>query len=265
MSQEIVVNLDFWSKPPWSDGKGKYRLGLKPIQIEDWFDVSIDEELRKHKEDLLNNSYETVVRATNCSLEAQELLTKHIQSNNLYKDPIASMSLSVPDDLCIIESSGDQRLLAASVCSPSYWNLKEKIGEPLRAIHKPVKTLNEKIGNPIERFISNAPIGKPFKRENWFIHGDTKRMHLESEKYPKGNVSEWVIRSERETLCRYDKKYSLFAINVRFQKLSFIHNFDDAKESLKNSLLNLDKEELIYFGGQLKLDSILSYLNSSET
>ena len=116
MSQEIVVNLDFWSKPPWSDGKGKYRLGLKPIQIEDWFDVSIDEELRKHKENLLNNSYETVVRATNCSLEAQELLTKHIQSNNLYKDPIASMSLSVPDDLCIIESSGDQRLLAESVC-----------------------------------------------------------------------------------------------------------------------------------------------------
>ena len=85
MSQEIVVNLDFWSKPPWSDGKGKYRLGLKPIQIEDWFDVSIDEELRKHKEDLLNNSYETVVRATNCSLEAQELiLYRPISATRLY-------------------------------------------------------------------------------------------------------------------------------------------------------------------------------------
>ena len=39
----------------------------------------------------------------------------------------------------------------------------------------------------------------------------------------------------------------------------------DIDFELKNSLLNLDKEELIYFGGQLKLDSILSYLNSSKT
>ena len=90
-------------------------------------------------------------------------------------------------------------------------------------------------------------------------------MHLESEKFPTGKVSEWIIRSERETLCRYDKKYSLFAINVRFQKLSFIDKFNDAKESLKNSLLRLDKDELAYFGGQLKLDLILSYLDSLET
>ena len=264
MSQELVVNLNFWSNPPWSDGKGKYRLGLKPIEIEKWFEAEIDEELKQHKEKLFENSYESVVRATKDSMEAQKLLTQHIASNNEYRDPIASMSLSVPDDLCIIESDGQQRLLAASVCSPSYWNLKEKIGEPLRVIHKPVKTLNEKIGNPIERFISNAPVGTPFKRENWFIHGDSQRMHLESEGFPKGDISEWVIRSERETLCRYDEKYSLFAINVRFQKLSFINNFCEAKESLKESLLKLDKDEIFYFGGQTKLDLILSYLESSE-
>ena len=49
MSQELVVNLNFWSNPPWSDAKGKYRLGLKPIKTQDWFDTSIDEELKKHK------------------------------------------------------------------------------------------------------------------------------------------------------------------------------------------------------------------------
>ena len=90
-------------------------------------------------------------------------------------------------------------------------------------------------------------------------------MHLKSEKFPSGQVSEWIIRSERETLCRYDDKYSLFAINVRFQKLSFINEFNDAKESLKNSLLLLDKDEVAYFGGQLKLDLILSYLDSLKT
>ena len=74
-----------------------------------------------------------------------------------YLDLIADISLKVPDDLCIIECSGEQRLIAASICSPSYWNIKSKIGKSLREIHKPVKSLNEKIGNPIEKFISNAP------------------------------------------------------------------------------------------------------------
>jgi|TARA_B100001094_G_scaffold95353_1_gene91349 hypothetical protein len=261
MSQELTVNTNFWSKPPWADLKGKYRLGLKPIELSEWFDTSIGKELKQHKKQLLQDSYETVIKTTEDSLEAQELLTSHIRSNSEYSDPIASMSLSVPDDLCIIESSGEQRLLAASVCSPSYWNLKEKIGEPLRAIHEPVKTLNEKIGNPIEKFIKNAPVGKPFKRENWFIHGDSTRMHLESESFPKGEVQEWIIRSERETLCRYDEKYSLFAINVRFQKLSYVNDFLEAKETLKQSLLKLDDDEITYFGGQLKLDLILSYLD----
>ena len=58
---------------------------------------------------------------------------------------IANISLSVPDDLCVIESHGNQRLIAASVCSPSYWDLTKKIGKSLRDIHKPVKTLNKKL------------------------------------------------------------------------------------------------------------------------
>ena len=48
-------------------------------------------------------------------------------------------------------------------------------------------------------------------------------------------------------------------------QICFIDKFNDAKESLKNSLLRLDKDELTYFGGQLKLDLILSYLDSLKT
>ena len=91
MSQELVVNLNFWSNPPWSDGKGKYRLGLKPIEIEKWFEAEIDEELKQHKEKLFENSYESVVRVTKDSMEAQKLLTQHIASNNEYRDPPEEM------------------------------------------------------------------------------------------------------------------------------------------------------------------------------
>ena len=117
-----------------------------------------------------------------------------------YQDLVADISLSVPDDLCIIECKGDQRLLAASICSPSYWNIKSKIGKSLKAIHKPVNSLNEKIGNPIEKFINNAPIDTPFLRENWFVHGDDQRMHLKPEDFPAGPVDSWIV-SLKEKLC----------------------------------------------------------------
>ena len=52
--------------------------------------------------------------------------------------------------------------------------MKTKIGRPLREIHDPVVSLDEKIGNRISTFIRQAPVMKPFARQNWLIHGDTK-------------------------------------------------------------------------------------------
>ena len=54
--------------------------------------------------------------------------------------------------------------------------MKTKIGRPLREIHDPVVSLDEKIGNRISTFIRQAPVMKPFARQNWLIHGDTKKI-----------------------------------------------------------------------------------------
>ena len=75
---------------------------------------------------------------------------------------IAELSLNIQDDLCLMESQNEQRLIAASICSPSYWDVKTKIGRPLREIHDPVVSLDEKIGNRISTFIRQAPVMKPF-------------------------------------------------------------------------------------------------------
>ena len=148
------------------------------------------------------------------------------------------------------------------MCSPSYWNLNKKIGKSLKDIHKPVKTLNEKIGNPIEKFINNAPMEMPFKRENWFIHGNNERFYLEPEGWPEEPIEEWYVRSERETICKYSDKYSLFAINVRFQPLRVIRDYENAKRGLIDSLESFDKYEIDYFGGVSKHDALLKHLHS---
>lgn len=257
------IDHDFWKNPPWGNGKEKYRLGLKPIKKSQWFKDNISDSLKNHKKNLFESRYTDVIATTKDSTESQKVLAKKLKVNQRdYADLIADISLSVPDDLCIIESNGKQRLLAASICSPSYWNIKSKIGKPLKEIHKPVKTLNEKIGNPIEKFIKNAPFETPFLRENWLIHGDDHRMHLKAEEFPKGMVKDWIVRSERETLCKFSDDHSLFAINVRFQKLSSILKFQEAIEGLKRSLENMDQEEIDYFGGNKKVDKIFEFITS---
>ena len=103
---------------------------------------------------MLDTNYSSVIAVTDDSLEAQEILSKEFNVNKRsYPDLIADMSLNIQDDLCLIRSNNDQELLAASVCSPSYWNVQNKIGKPLKEIHDPVTTLDEKIGKRISTFI----------------------------------------------------------------------------------------------------------------
>ena len=102
---------------------------------------------------------------------------------------------------------------------------------------------------------------KPFARQNWLIHGDTKRFHLKEEEPLKTNPSEWFIRSEKETICRYHEDYSLFTINVLFQPLNEIFNHPKQKQNLINSLEQLDEDESDYFGGNTKISILLEYLS----
>ena len=257
-----LIDIDFWEDPPWGDGQQKYRLGLKPIEHEKWLNRKPNDALYDHKKDLLDSSYNKVIATTQCSLNAQKYLGDIFGIRDTkYPDLIAELSLNIQDDLCVMESSNDQRLIAASICSPSYWDVKTKIGRPLKEIHDPVVSLDKKIGDKISTFIRQAPIMKPFARQNWLIHGDTKRFHLKEEEPLKTNPSEWFIRSEKETICRYHEDYSLFTINVLFQPLKEIFNHPQQKQNLINSLEQLDEDESDYFGGNTKISILLEYLS----
>ena len=43
------IDRNFWTNPPWGNGREKYRLGLKPIEKNKWFEVKITESLKTHK------------------------------------------------------------------------------------------------------------------------------------------------------------------------------------------------------------------------
>lgn len=267
--QSIVGNFP-WQRPPWQGGTSKYRLGMRPISLEHWFQGQPSADLRVHKYSLLKRNYRQVVQALPEARNAQALLAEQMQTHGWYDetgcdttdypDLIAALSLQVSDDLCLMQTGGEQRLIAASVCSPSYWNIKEKIGLALSDIHRPVTSLQQKIGSQIQRFIAQAPLMTPFERSNWFVHGNHQRMHLAPEGEIVGSPQQWILRSERETLCRFHDDYLLFTINVRFAPLRDIAHYPQALEDLIASLSRFDAEEIDYFGGGAKYQRLGEYL-----
>ncbi|MBO6565473.1 MAG: DUF3445 domain-containing protein [Pseudomonadales bacterium] len=254
-----------WNSPPWQGGVVKYRLGLQPIQLADWFDAPISDDLFAHKKKLLDEKYEQVVQVTEFSEPAQRALASNFAQLDpqdfAYPDTIAHLGLQVADDLCLIESGGEQRMLAASVCSPTYWDVRDKIGCSLVEIHGPVATLEEKIGYKIARFINNAPVLQPFERVNWFIHADQDRFHLKPVSI-QGEPESWFVRSERETVCRFHEDFALFTINPRFARLAEIHEYPEATVDLIKSLSSFDQKEIDYFGGAKKHRLLLEYLRN---
>ena len=163
-----------------------------------------------------------------------------------------------------METGGEQRLIAASVCSPSYWNVRQKIGLSMAAIHRPVSTLQTKIGGQIQRFIQQAPFMIPFERSNWFVHGDRERVHLSAESNIAGTPEQWFLRSERETLCRFSEGFLLFTINVRFARLRR-HRAASEGPAISLSLARLDTNEIDYFGGNDKFHRLCDYLSTLQT
>ena len=79
---------------------------------------------------------------------------------------------------------------------------------------------------------------------------------------PKTPVATWHIRSERETLCRYSDEHLLFTINTRFQPLAAIVDYPKAQADLRATLMNLDADEVDYFGGPDKCEMLIGYLGS---
>lgn len=90
--------------------------------------------------------------------------------NRYTSDPLELISYLVPDDFCLLEQCNDDyRLVAASVCNPTYWDLSEKIGSLLKDVHATIQNLENNIGRMIRHFLAKLEIDDYFQRSNWFL------------------------------------------------------------------------------------------------
>jgi len=125
------------------------------------------------------------------------------------RHPIETASRLVQEDLCVLVRDDAWRLVAACVCFPSRWLLREKLGANLAEIHGPVPGFGDTLAAPVATFFDRLGADRPVWRRNWTLL-DTPTLHLPSPAARRGSPeaigadlgTQLWFRVERQTLRR---------------------------------------------------------------
>ena len=252
------------------DGSSKpFQIGLKPLDPATW--IEVDDQLETYlaeKHRLYTEETANVLVAEQGTQAAQQevldMLVHHLGATSVpdcAHGPLARAALLIQEDLVLMRHSPNGwRLVAASLCFPSAWNLHEKFGKPMHEIHQPVPGFGEGTRNAglIDRMFDNLRLEQPVIRWNWSLYGDAKLYHPASDNRMKnrfgdgpitGNV---IMRLERQTLKKLPKSGDiLFTIRIHNNPLEVLETHADGPalaRSIATQVANLTDAEIDYKG-----------------
>ena len=258
-------------------------LGLTPCSKPNWLAIDADfAHFHDHKLQQFESHPDEVFAALPQSDAAQEefsqvlledLLTKHadryFREGNLlhqhsgiewYLDApdLAASSLWIPEDICLLQQLGDEHILtAASVCSPSNWQLRHKIGGNLNVIHDPVPGYEARLQERVNRMLSQINEQKLILRFNWSIQRGNE-LCWRPDLYPPDSNDGLYWRVERQTLRRLPiTRAIVFGIRIYLESFAQLEKRIPAfRQQIRKLIDNLDAKQRGYKG----LDSILTLL-----
>jgi hypothetical protein len=270
---------------PFLDGKWKFSVGLKEIEMDSWLDKDqgFDSDIEQ-KIDLSKYHTDEVFVELPESRDAQEEVLHLMQSllrfsgtswttRTIWRLPLPSLmaaGLAVQEDLCIMTRKPEAWILSAgSINFPSFWSPKEKLGKSLDQMHMPVPKWNDKIGKVITQRMDELPVGAPYERFNWTITTETNKFQpckIRNRKtfadptYIKDN---FFVRTERQILYKLEKsKDILFTIRTYLNPISFVETDHSLRIGMRDAILSSDADTLEYKGVSPEYrELLLEYLN----
>jgi dimethylamine monooxygenase subunit A len=219
-----------------------FSIGLAPVDIGAWIepDGRRDAELALRAEIFARDgrdAFDALPGSEAAQAEVAERLSEHLRHN--FPDlpltqtrpgeaPLLAISRNVQEDLLVLtrEPTG-WTLVAGSLCFPSTWRLREKIGRPMDLIHAAVPGFPGRFSELVGRIFDNLQPDALVERHNLSIYDDGELRHDGVRKgvvkFPAdAAVADLAhVRVERQTLLRLPKTGAvLFTVRVRALKVA---------------------------------------------
>ncbi len=186
--------------------------------------------------------------------------------------PLELAARLVQEDLCLlgqVEPGGDYLLTAACVCFPTRWNLAEKAGRPLDAIHEPVPGYEPTLASPMNRLFARMKAERPVWRLNWSVLDDPALYQpgghgriAPRTGITAANAGERLwLRMERQTLRRLPHSGDiLFTIRIYVQPLSALADRPQRAAQLAGALGAIEPGMAAYKGLPAIRDAAIAWL-----
>lgn len=302
MFQLLKLRLRFkmLKHTPYANEAHPFAIGVKPLNPKHW--IEIDEQLPvylREKRELIESKLGDVFSADFSSEVAQEevlnLLVDHLLNafpetysktgrslsikgveydvdlDDMSAPPLLNAALLIQEDLVIMRREADGwRFVAGSVCFPSSWVLREKIGKLMHEIHDPVPDYAKGTRNAgmIDRMFDNLQLEMPVERFNWSIYNDPSLYQSgQSGDHTLDNAEKGrqaFIRVERQTLRKLPKTGDiLFTIRIHVDALTMLARREDKSDiaaKFIEAIEAMNAEQIAYKGLVENRDMLISQL-----
>jgi len=271
------------------DGKpDRMHVGARALDLTKWIEINSDYDVDlAQKRDLLSRKHDEVFVSIPLgdggSREVLELLSEHLPrifperwsggvtvDKNLH--PLEAASLLVQEDLCVMSQVGkDWILSAASLCFPSRWDVRDKIGKNLLGIHGPVPHYEKAIGAATQNIFDKLTVERPVWRVNWSVmdsgelHQPTAVRSPDAMEINSSNIEQGLyFRRERQTLRKLPNSGDIL-FTIRTYSDTFAHvveEFPDFQKHIGTTIAGSTPQLIDYKGWAKILNELQSWSKS---
>lgn len=246
--------LDLEPGPPW------LRMGTRGLALEGWLvpDADRDRDLRRKADVVAAHAQDAFAALETDTVQAasREVLDLVVAATGAEpvpaRHPLEAAGRLVAEDLClVVERDGAAHLDAASLCFPSHWRLRDKLGRPMVAVHEPVAHYADELAGRVDRFLGRLRPHRPVWRRSWSIHDDPSYWLPDpTPPRPVDPPAGLWLRSERQTLRRLTTPGAvLFAIRTQQVPLAVLAERPDVAHRMAAAIAAWSPELVAYKGG----------------